>query len=75
MVPFYLRFLVDKGVDEKCIAPLIINHCQLKDVTGGFTMVNSAGQSVTTPLTADQKSKNVIRYVTEIAFRNTQGVG
>ena len=84
MLPFYLRFLTDVGgaVDlsgnpdaEKCIAPLIINHCQLKDVTSGLTSVNAAGQTVTTPLTAEQKNKNLIRYITEIAFRNVQGVG
>ncbi|MGA2160520.1 MAG: hypothetical protein ABSG90_15060 [Dehalococcoidia bacterium] len=61
MLPFYLRFLVDTGDDEKCIANMIINHCQLKDVTATAT--------------PEQKLKNIIRYVTEIAFRNVQGVG
>jgi hypothetical protein len=75
MLPFYLRFLVDTGDDEKCIAPLIVNHCQLKDVTNGITSVNAAGQSVTTPLTPEQKARNIIRYITEISFRTVQGVG
>ncbi|MGA2160174.1 MAG: hypothetical protein ABSG90_13295 [Dehalococcoidia bacterium] len=56
MLPFYLRFLMDLGDYEKVIAPLIVNHCQLEDVTKDAT--------------AEQKAKaQVIRYVTEIAFR------
>jgi len=61
MLPFYLRFLVDTGDDEKCIAPLIVNHCQLKDVTATAT--------------PEQKLKNVIRYCTELAYRTVQGTG
>jgi hypothetical protein len=56
MLPFYLRFLIDLGDWEKVIAALIINHCQLEDVTN--------------TLSAEQKAKaTIIRYVTEIAFR------
>jgi hypothetical protein len=60
MLPFYMRFLVDTGDDEKCIAPLIINHCQLKDMTDLAT--------------DQQKAQNLIRYVSEISFRTSQGV-
>jgi hypothetical protein len=62
MLPFYLRFLVDDGDDEKCIAPMIINHCQLTDVTG--------------QITPQQKAKEtVIRYISEAAFRLAQSGG
>jgi hypothetical protein len=54
MLPFYFRFLVDLGDFEKCVAPLIINHCMLNPIANP---------------TAEQKSKNLIRYVTEIAWR------
>jgi hypothetical protein len=60
MLPFYLRYLVDDGDYEKCITNMIINHMKLTDVTGSAT--------------PEQKSRNIIRYVTEIAFRNSQGV-
>lgn len=76
MVPFYLRFLVDTGDDEKCIAPLIINHCQLKDLTPGQLPTNpSASQqaaynvAMATYNNAVAKSQ-IIRYVTELNFRN-----
>lgn len=62
MLPFYLRFLALDGYssndEEKCIAPIIVNHCQLQEAPDA---------------TAEQKAKNVIRYVTEISFRTTQG--
>jgi hypothetical protein len=72
MVPFYLRYLTDSGVTgdaEKCITNMIINHCQLVDVTAGLPGVNPQGQNVIMPLTQEQKNRNLIRYVTELSFR------
>lgn len=70
MLPFYLRFLVDLGgvTDvfgnpdaEKCIAPLIINHCKLNDITANAT--------------PQQKAMNMIRYISELSFRTSQSGG
>lgn len=75
MIPFFLRFLVDKGDDEKCIAPLIINHCQLKDLTPGSSPVNGSSNEIAnynTMLAAYNNAVSkaqMIRYVTEISFR------
>jgi hypothetical protein len=67
MVPFYLRFLVDTGDDEKCIAPVIINHCQLNDLTPPATGATPAQTAAYNQAVAKAQ---MIRYIAEINFRN-----
>ena len=71
MLPFYMRFLTDNGASgdyEKCIAPLIINHCQLEDLT----VAPKVGPEQIAAYNAAVAKAQIIRYVDEISFRTTR---